>query len=210
MLEELDNFVIDPTIKAENELVRGRAYAGLEDVPEAIDAYTGVTTSYPRSKFSAEAFFRMGVIYQEKLDSLEVAQQKFDNVPRQYASSEFAEDAVARSVSISKLLRLQASIEAGEGENNAAVQFDLAEIELFQFKNYTKALAGYRRVLDEFPESDLAPKAAYAIAFIYDTHLDDPTRAREAYQAVVDRYPESQQAEFARSALGDMPGRDDQ
>lgn len=210
VFEELEGFVIDPTVKAGNSLILGRAQAGMDSVSAAIDTYSMITTSYPRSKFSAEAFFRLGELYQDSLDSLQVAQQKFDSVSRQYASSEFAEEAVSRSVSISKLLRLRASIESGEGENNAAVQFDLAEIQLFQLKDYNKALEGYRKVVNDFPDDELAPKAAYAIAFVYETYLKDPVKAREAYEVLLTRYPDSQQAGFARSALAGMQGEGEQ
>ncbi len=206
VFEELEGFVIDPTVKAGNSLILGRAQAGMDSVATAIGTYTMITTSYPRSKFSAEAYFRLGELYQDSLDSLQVAQQKFDNVPRQYASSEFADEAVSRSVSISKLLRLRASMESGEGENNAAVQFDLAEIQLFQLKDYNKALEGYTKVLNDFPDDELAPKAAYAIAFIYETYLKDEIKAQEAYEVLLIRYPDSQQAGFARSALAQIRG----
>jgi TolA-binding protein len=210
VFEELESFIVDPAIKAENLLVVGRAHAGMDSVSTAINTYSMITTSYPKSKFSAEAYFRLGELYQDRLDSLQVAQQQFDNVPRQYASSEFAEEAVSRSVSISKLLRLRASIESGEGENNAAVQFDLAEIQLFQLKDYQAALEGYNKVLNDFPDSDLAPKAAYAIAFIYDTYLEDTEKAREAYELLLSRYPASQQAGFASSALAEIQGQERQ
>jgi TolA-binding protein len=198
---KLGKHTLQPTDEAQTLLLKGQAYAGLDSLQRAIDTYSSVAASYPRSAFSAEAGFRMGVIYQEKLDSLDVAKTKFDMVPRQYANSPFAEEAVRRSVSISKLLDLRANLGKGDVEGKAASEFDIAEVQLFQFSDYPKALAGYQTVLDSFPTSDLGPRAAYAIAYIYDVLMNDENKARSAYELLIAKYPESQQAEYARRFL---------
>jgi TolA-binding protein len=200
-LRSLDEIVIDPSEKAADKLVLARALAGLDSISVAIDTYKSVTATYPRSVFSAEAYYYLGEIYQNELDSLETAKLQFDQVPQQYAGSPFAEEAIDRSGAISKLLKARASLQSGEGGDPSATQFELAELELFQFKNYAKAIEGYRKVLDEFPDGDLAPKAAYAIGYVYDVHLGDAEKAKEAYELVLNRYPETQQAQYAREAL---------
>ena len=190
-------------LKATQLLLKGQAYVGMDSISQSLDTYQAVTASYPRSIFSAEAAFRMGEIYQEELDSLSVAKERFEDVPRQYANSPFAEDAIRRSSNISKLLKLRESIAAGGTEGKAVVQFDLAETELFQFNNHQKALENYDKFLIDHPFSELAPRAAYAVAYIYETFLLDETKARTAYRLIIDRYPDSQQAEYAREALGE-------
>lgn len=207
VFEELSVLPLGQTDMATTMILTGQAFAGLDSINPAINVLKNVTTSYPRSMYSAEAHFHLGEIYQEKLDSLQVAQAQYDRVGQQYANSEYAGEALKRSISISKYIKLQESIAEGGEEGNAVVQFDLAEIQLFQFGDYDKALEGYRKILDEFPDSDLAPRAAYAIAYIYDDRLDDPENAREAYQYLLTRYPETQQAEFARDMLAAMDDR---
>jgi tetratricopeptide (TPR) repeat protein len=199
---DLDAYVVDPTIKAEYLLVRAQAYTGLDSIAVAIESYKTIAASYPRSIFSAEAHYRLGGIYQDKLDSLQLAQQEFDRVAGEYAGSPYASESIASSSAISKLLRLNEALRTGgDTGDQAGVQFDLAEIELLQFKNYEKALAGYRKVVDEWPDNDLAPRAAYAIAYIYDTQLADTTNAVAAYELVSARYTYTQQGEYARDAL---------
>jgi TolA-binding protein len=202
VLRSLDEFVLDLTERATNMLVMARAYAGLDSLDAAINTYREIGVSYPRSMYSAEAHYRLGEIYQDRLDSLDVARQEFDEVPQHFAQSEFAEDAISRSAAISKLVRLRESLAAGVQGDQQVTQFDLAEIELFQFKNYTKALEGYQKLLAEYPDGDYAPRAAYAIAYIYEVHLQDAEKARAAYEHVVSRYPHTQQARYAGAVLG--------
>jgi len=202
---QLDGLALDDEVQATRLLYRGEAQAGIDSVRAALSTFQTVRSAFPRSKFSAEAAFRMGVIYQERLDSLDVAAQSFDAVPRQYSKSDYASEAIKRSSSIKNLKRLRASLEGNKEENKAAVQFDLAEVELFQFDNHEKALGLYQQVLADFPDSPEAPKAAYAVAYIYEAYLKDETQARLAYQRLVRDYPESQQAEYARDYLGMGP-----
>jgi TolA-binding protein len=203
VIRRLRGFLLDDETMAAQMLLEGESYKGIDALPKAIDAYESVAARYPRSKYSAEAYYCLGEIYQTDLDSLDVAKEKFDQVPRQYANSPFAEDAVRRSVSITKLKRLQASLGTSGEQDQASVKFELAETELFQFNNTEKALAGYESVLAEFPNSDVAPKAAYAIAYIYEKVLDDKPKAKLAYRRLLRDYPSSQQAEFARKYFED-------
>ena len=199
---KLDLYPVDPAAKADYLLEKARAYAGMDSIPVAVDTYKTIAASYPRSIFSAEAHYRLGGIYQDKLDSLQLAQQEFDKVAGEYAGSPYASESIASSSAIAKLLRLNEALKTGgDAGDKAAVQFDLAEIELLQFKNYEKALAGYRKVVDEFPDNELAPRAAYAIAYVYDSVLGDSTNAIPAYEFVSSRYTYTQQGSFAREAL---------
>jgi TolA-binding protein len=198
----LERFVVRDTEQASQMLYKGQALVGLDSVAAGIEVFESVLITYPRSMFSAEAAYRLGATYQEKLDSLEVAKAKFDQVPRQYSKSPYAPEAIRRSVSITKLQKLRESLGTEEGEDKASVQFDMSEVQLFQFSDYEKALEGYKVILDQYPNSEVAPKAAYAVAYIYETLLKEPAKARAAYLVVVQRYPESQQAVYARRYLG--------
>ena len=207
VIDELEGDVLDAQLMAEQMLLQGEAYTGIDNIDKAIDTYESVTARFPRSKFAAEAFFRLGDVYQNKLDSLNTAKKNYDEVPRQYANSPFAGDAVSRSVAITKLERLQASLAEGSTEGKANVQFELAETQLLQFNNGDKALGLYQSVLADYPQSEVAPKAAYAIAYIYDKVFNDPANARVAYQRLLRDYPDSQQAEYVRAYLNSKEGK---
>jgi TolA-binding protein len=197
-VHKLRNYVLDPEMVASKMLLEGKAYAGIGATEKAVDSYQSVVAGYPKTAHSAEAYFRLGEIYQDELDSLNVAREKYDEVSREWPNSPFATDAIRRSVSIVKFQRLQASVDQGDAQQKATANFELAEAELLQFNDHEKALTGYQGVLNDYPTSDVAPKAAYAIAYIYQRILGDKTKAEAAYRRLLRDYPGSQQAEYAR------------
>ena len=56
--------------------------------------------------------------------------------------------------------------------------------------------------MNDYPDSPVAPKAAYAIGYIYEEVLPDRQKAERAYLRLLRDYPYSQQAEYARAFLG--------
>jgi tetratricopeptide (TPR) repeat protein len=82
-----------------------------------------------------------------------------------------------------------------------------AEIQLTRLGDIPMALAGYTAVLDSFPETPAAPKAAYAIAWIRQNKLGEKEAAVERYRALVERYPRSFQAKGALYQL-ELAGAD--
>ncbi len=201
VLEEVGALAMPPEEKAAVLLLKAAAYVGLDSLEGAIDTYLSIGASYPKSVYSAEGYYQLGVIYQERLDSLEAAREYFEKVPREIAESPFAAKAIKRSSDISKLIKLQDSLGEGSDEGKAFAQLSLAEVQLFEFQNLERALAEYQKVLDQFPQSEVAPKAAYAIGHIYGEIMGDTLRALQVYRDLIERFPDSQQATYARRFL---------
>jgi TolA-binding protein len=200
-LELFDGLLAKATATLEMPpLLLGRAasYACMDSLIRALAEYGNVGTKYPKSMYSAEAYYRIGIIYQERLDSLRLAGDAFAKVGNEYANSEFASVSLEKSGSIRRLLDLQKSAGAGESAEQAAdKRFMAAEIQLTRLEDIPMALAGYTAVLDSFPETPAAPKAAYAIAWIRQNKLGEKEAAVERYRALVERYPRSFQAKGA-------------
>jgi TolA-binding protein len=184
-------------------LGRAASYACMDSLPQALAEYRTVGAKYPKSIYSAEAYYRTGIIYQERLDSLRLAADAFAKVGNEYASSEYAAVSLEKSSSIKRLLDLQKSAGAGESAEQAAEKrFMAAEIQLTKLEDIPTALAGYAAVLDSFPGTSVAPKAAYAIAWIRQIRLKEKEAAIERYRALIMRYPRSYQAKGALYQLG--------
>ena len=184
-------------------LGRAASYACMDSLARSLAVYDEVVTKYPKSLFSAEAFYRKGIIYHERLDSLRLAQEAFGKVGGEYANSEFAAVSLEKGSSMRRLLELRKSAGTGEGGDLAAEKrFMAAEIQLTRLGDVPLALAGYTAVLDSFPLAPVAPKAAFAIAWIHQYKLEEKDNAIERYRALVERYPRSYQAKGALLQLG--------
>jgi TolA-binding protein len=200
-LEMCHNLLAEVTIMKEKPLVMlgvAASYVCMDSLQSAIKEYDVITSSFPRSNYSAEAYFHLGVIYHEKLDSLPQAQEAYSKVSNESASSEYAAVALQRSSSLKRLLELQKSSGENEGEEaKAEKRFLAAEIQLTKLNETDLALGNYRAVVDSFPETSYAPLAAYAIGWIYRMDKGDTTQAVEAFTHLVREYPVSPQARGA-------------
>jgi TolA-binding protein len=185
-------------------LLRARAHAALDSTDLAIAEYKDVTTRFARGTYAAEAYYRLGVLY-ESMDSLQTAQHNYQEVPRAYSGSEFAEDAIRHSGNISRVLKVQETSGDDSPEAIAMRTFSLAEIQLFQFESPEKAIVNYEKVANEFPESEYAPRAVYALGYISGVMQGDTLKAREWYEVLVARYPDSAQAQLAHGFYAGAP-----
>jgi len=174
------------------------SYVCMDSLQAAIREYDIITNSFPRSNYSAEAYFYLGVIYHEKLDSLQLAQEAYSKVSNESASYEYAAVALQRSSSLRRLLELQKSSGDTEGEEaQAEKRFLAAEIQLTRLNETDLALGNYHAVVDSFPQTSYAPLAAYAIGWIYRIDKGDTTQAVEAFTHLIREYPVSPQARGA-------------
>jgi TolA-binding protein len=177
-------------------LLRGRAYAGADSAQRAVTIFKSVATRFSRGTYGAEADYRLGILY-ESMDSLKTAQRYYQEVPRAYSGSDYAEDAIKRAGDIGRILRLQETAGDDSPEAIALRTFSMAEIQLLQFSNTEKAIPSYEKIVNEFPDSEFAPKSVYALGYIYGVVLRDSVKAAEWYEVLRTRYSDTQQAQLA-------------
>lgn len=177
-------------------LLRARAYAGNDSTKKAVNAYKDVTKRFARGTYAAEAHFRLAELY-ESMDSLQAAQRNYQEVPRAYSGSEYAEEAIRRSSNIGRILKLEQTSGDDSPEAIAMRTFSMAEIQFFQFNSVEKAIPNYEKVVTDFPDSEYAPRAVYALGYISGVVQGDTAKAREWYDVLRAKYPTSPQAEMA-------------
>jgi TolA-binding protein len=193
------------SIKEQPELLMGKAEAFIcsDSLMRAIEVYERVTDKFPNSKYSAEAFYRVGLIYHEELDSLSRAQEAFSKVSKEFANSEYAAISLQRSNSLKRLIDLEESAgDRGTEEKRYQKLLSAAEIQLTQLEEVDEALQKYKALVDSFPQADVAPRAGYAIAWIYHHKMNDEEKAVDGYREVVLKYPRSYQARGAIIQIG--------
>ena len=62
----------------------------------------------------------------------------------------------------------------------------------------------FEKLLDEFPEHEMAPQALYMIGFIHAEMLGDSVTAVAIYRELIDRYPSSHLAETAKWSIANI------
>jgi tetratricopeptide (TPR) repeat protein len=177
-------------------LLSARANAGAGNTAIATREYKDIAKRFARGTYGAEANFRLGEM-SEAIDSLVAAQRYYQEVPNAYSGSEFAEEAIRRSSDIGRVLLIQQTSGDDSPEAVSLRTFAMAEVQLFQFNNTEKAIPNYEKIVNEFGASEYAPKAVYALGYIYGVILADSVKAREWYEVLLTRYPDSQQALLA-------------
>lgn len=280
VLADLERRAVERDELDQTLLLKGRAYASMREFEHAVDTYESITASHARSEASAEAQYRIGMIYRDHLDRMDEAVEAFQTSKREAPRSEVGELAEERGSDIEELLGYQAVVRAwemdragsasdssaiaapieqtaapdstgvdpiagGEGEEGVAAvpdsigatgdtdsgdvgeaeehkqgaagseesaefaevaqaRFRLAELCLFAFDAPGQAILHYDRVILDHPESELAPKAAVAIAWALENRLEDPAAATAAYRGVVEDFPGTEYADFAEAALSGL------
>ena len=175
-------------------------YARWGKTEKALEEYERIPEDHPRTEQAAEALYRMGVIHQG--NDPDLAAEYFDRAVKESGSSEAARLAKAKRADLEKLASYRAELEDSTKTASAETYFGLAELFLQRLDQPDSAVAAYRRVVEEFPENDLAPRALYAIAWTSEEVLKDPAEAKEVLQELLEKYPASEATETVERKLG--------
>jgi len=173
----------------------------LGDTEKALKQLEEITALYGKTAASAEAYYWMGVIYEQDLRELEKAREYYDKARNEAPYSEFSNQALMRSTSIAKLTEYKEKVKSGEETELAEAQFLLAELYYLEFNRIDEALDEYGKVVNDYPNSRYGPKAAFAVAWILDHVKKDYDGAGAAYQNVVERYPNTEYSDAAHDAV---------
>lgn len=196
--------------EAEIRLKQARIYQLKKQSETAEEIYSDVGKKYPRSKYSAEAFYRLGLIEQKSRRNLEKAKELFEKAVREDRSSDEGKLALQRQKDLVALERYTKQAEKVEDPQKAlGPLFDLAELYLFNLGEPDSALSIYQRVLSLTDTTDLAPKVHYAIGLIYADSLKNETAAREHFQQLLDQHPNTPYAAEVRTRLNQKHADDD-
>lgn len=183
----------------------GECYNSLGEHERAIELFDRVMEDFQQTSVAAEAEYLKGYTYEIYYEDLTRAKTSYDRVPSHYQRSVFADQAAKRSEGIGKLMQYLEEggtvVEEAEGQG----AFLSAELNLFQLNKPEKALQIYRGLEQSYPESPLAPKAAYAAAWVLVNKLDREEEGMSAYRRIIEQYPYTDYADGARRILGMQP-----
>lgn len=69
---------------------------------------------------------------------------------------------------------------------------------------FYQSVNAYQFLISQYPKNPAAREAAYSIAQVYQTDLENPHEARRAFQKFLDQYPQSSKAKEARQQLKEL------
>lgn len=174
-------------------LVLGRAEYEQGRYKEALETWAGVRGT---SDLGAEAFFRIGRHHEEHGD-FPRAKAFYDTAKSRRADSDYGVLAVKRLALLDAFTSGDAS-----GRAPAKAKFLLAEVHNLNLGDYDEAMRLYQSVYDSFPETEWAPKALLAKAWIQRSVKADSATAAEVLRRIIAQYPETEYADEARRWLG--------
>lgn len=160
-------------------------YFDAADYKRAVDEFDKLIKTFPQSKWAAEAQFHIGVCY-EKMNDIGKASAAFRDMIDRYPYSERLNDAVEHQFELAEAMLdgkktkflgmaiLPAQDTAAElyqhivssapyGPYGAVAQYRLGDAHT-ALGSYEEADRAYQAVIDEYPNSEYAPKAKYKIA----------------------------------------------
>jgi TolA-binding protein len=183
------------------------------DIDEKCDLLTGkielaegdsakaekILSKIPSGGSRAEAFFILANLYEVQA-RYDLALAYYDTVITYEKRSDYA------AVAERKKTLLEARIVEPDSADTTEVdpaeeQFLLAQTYFLSLSDVERALIEYAKVVDEYPESEYAPKALYGIVWLKKYRLND-TLWQIELERLLELYPESQAAKDARELLG--------
>ncbi len=178
---------------------------------EAIEHLQRVSEHFANRGLGVESDFRLGYTYEVYLQDYEKAREAYESATASRQRSVFREQADRRLQNLSYLEELQESLdgETAATEQRAEAALKVAEFTLFESDDPEGALAQYADVIEEFPGSEAAVRAAYARAWVLQTESDSLSEAASAYANLIERYPASPQAEMSLAHLKELGGDED-
>ncbi len=157
---------------------------------------------------SQEALYKTGEIYEEEFTNLDTARVYYDKARELSPSSEIGKKALERSSRIGKLKEYrEGRTDSTTTEENevakqlAKTQFLLAELYFLEFNKPDQAIKEHKKVLENFKDSEYAPKSCYAIAYIYENIKKDKEMASTFYKKTLEEFPETIYAKEAEIAI---------
>jgi|GEM_PF-3267190 len=168
---------------------------------KAIEYLTAVSEGFPNRNLGLEADFRLGYTHEVYLKNYTAAREAYEQATRANQRSVFKDQAQRRLINVKRLEEISAnSTEDNEpdllnSDENAMAALQVAEFTYFESDDLPLALSQYKDVIDGYPGSEPAARAAFARGWIYMSELDSLALSSSEFEYVAETYPASDQAE---------------
>lgn len=181
------------------QLEIGNNYRIQGDYNKSISAYEMLLEKYPQSDVVDSALLGIGDSYLdlgERSKAIETYQKLIDKYP--YLNNEVAEEAQNRLDTIGEIKQYEKVIESGDKDIRDNAQYQLGNIYFSVFNDYDKAIEEFNKVVENYPQSELADDAMWMKGECYWAKAayappSGETQEQQAFirvQYITDRYPQ--------------------
>jgi tetratricopeptide (TPR) repeat protein len=171
-------------------------YLELNQPDSSLEWYGRLARDYPMSGYVARALYVMADIYRAKQDSAAV-DSLYNLLLKEHENSEYA----------MQVRRIRHTDTTTVDSDPAKNRYRLAE-QLLEDGHLDEALYYFKQIVNENSSSPLAPKAAYAVGWIYEKDASCSDSAAAWYRQLVKNYPSTLYATTVQPKLAvkDKPG----
>jgi tetratricopeptide (TPR) repeat protein len=189
------------------QLTIGTGYEYEDDLAGAEAMYMKVINSTERKPWIADAYYRLGLIYQFQYDDLKTAKSYYDKSVEASRSGEIGLDAVQRSSDIGKLStyahkQLDSAATQTAIDDAGYMQYLLGELYWFSLGKPDSAIAEMQYLVDSLPTAYVVPKGLIALAQMRREQLGDTVGADSLLRLVLTRHAGSDYVPEALRLLG--------
>ncbi len=177
---------------AERYLALGEVlYFNFNKPDSAAKAYQYVVDKNVDSLLTARSLYSLAFIYRDAFKDTTLANNVLREIVDLFPNTPHA-------VGARKMLKLPTK---ETKVDSARLMFVQGEESYFKNQDLQTAMRLWDQVLELYPSSDYAPKAAYAKAWHFEHTTFEPEKAEQNYQLLVDEYPESAFVQKAKPKL---------
>ncbi len=204
-LEVYDKIMPENADRIENggrvKLAMAEALSRSGQYDESLELLTEVSEGFPNRALGLEADFRKGYTYEVYLKDYTSAREAYESAGNANQRSIFKDQAKRRLINVKYLEEITAiSDSTGTGtravdNEKAKAALQVAEFTYFESDDLPLALSQYQDVIDTYPESKLAVRAAFARGWIYYTEFDSLAKSSAELEQLAENYPATSQAE---------------
>ncbi len=220
------------TIHGDLELELVKLYQMDDRLEEAVIRLTSIKEDYKNTKTSAEANYIHGEIELYDHWNLDDAIKYFGQVTREYRQSPYTQSANLRKKEITEyqesaaeisrldeyILQIYAELDTTKSDSVQKIRqseipvakisiaehlYNLGELEAFHFKRSDSSMVHFIRIIDEFTESEIYPKALFVMYYLNDQKGDD-AKAQLYSERILTELPKTEYADFLRKSM-DLP-----
>lgn len=190
------------------KLKMGEGFELGEELQQAEAVYRDVIYETERGYAKAEAYWRLGLIYQYDYDNLIEAKLYYDSTTTLDRGSGIGKDALQQSSAIGLLEEYSQAVELDSSatqemiDEAAYIQYQLAELYWLDLNKPDSGIIAMQTVVDSFPSAYDSPKAMIALSEMIRDRREDSTAADSILREVLTRYPTSDFVTEALERLG--------